>query len=127
MLHVGISWIDSGFWMMNFNSTKRTWHNIWWFWWRQNLVIAEWYYMVPFCSKSYLFWFDFKDLYMFLLRSITFFSLFLLIKGGVLFNYIYKRVYTTTDSSSLKGHNLLVPKFSISHTEGTYIKAGQVS
>ena len=63
---------------------------------------------------------------MFLLRIITF-SFYFLTKGGVLFNYIYIRVYTTIDSSSLKGHSLLVPRFSISNTNGTYTKVGQIS
>lgn len=45
---------------------------------------------------------------------------------GEYYLIIYIRIYATIGRSSPKGYKLLVPRFSISHTKGTYTKAVQV-
>ena len=50
--------------------------------------------------------------------------LFLVDKKGEYHIIIYIRVYTAKGSLSLKGHGLLVSRFSISYTKGTNTKVG---
>ena len=55
------------------------------------------------------------------------FFFFLVDKKREYYIIIYKRVYTAKGSLSLKGHGLLVSRFSISYTKGTNTKVGQIS
>ena len=59
------------------------------------------------CTKSLIFFFFFFD------------------KRGVLFKYILCQ--TTASIITFMGHNMVVPKCSISHTKVAYTKLGQVS